>query len=227
MRQQNWTRMAGRDFFTVSVSGTGAGDQAKESRVAIETALAILDESGFRPDQLARSRLWARDAESRQIASNVRRDLLADSARSASASFIDPNRLAQNATMMIDLTVLATQSTPAEKTIQEYDPPMTPAMFVAFDGMVFFSGYTSMAANLGAQLAEIRAGFDRFLEIAGTNWSQVTNISVFLARPENSGAALAEIAANLPPLDCRQTTTLVEGFSAPEKRVEIEVTAKL
>ncbi|MFM1815855.1 MAG: hypothetical protein RLZ98_2550 [Pseudomonadota bacterium] len=227
MQQLTWTWMSGRPLLHIAVSGEPTASADAESRTAIAAALALATQAGLDTRHLARSRLWARDAATRQIASDIRREMLSGDVRAASASFIAPAHLPAGASMLIELFVMAPENRGSTKIIREYDPPITPPMFVSFDRMVFFSGDTSKEPGLTNQLSSIRRDLDRFMDIAGTSWDLTTAVSIFLARSENSPAGRDAAMAGLPSLPCPFSITVVDGFSAPEKRVEIEVSARL
>ena len=72
----SWQTLAGREFFSVTIAGKTTGAAQQESRTAMEAALRAIESAGFSAQNLVRSRLFARDAHVRRIASDVRLDVL-------------------------------------------------------------------------------------------------------------------------------------------------------
>jgi enamine deaminase RidA (YjgF/YER057c/UK114 family) len=171
-----------------------------------------------------RSRLFARDREARSRASDRRRVLLVGARRASSSSFCDAERLALDARMSIDLVAMRPRDGDA-KIVREYEPAIAPPMFVTLDGLVFLSGVTDTTPGLPAQILAIRRSIEASLEAAGARLSAAGLVSVFLAKEEDPGHALRLIDEAFGPMECPLTLSSVEGYSAPQKRVEIEITA--
>lgn len=224
MIERYWSSISGRDVFSVSVSGDAGASIEDETDRAIATAIAEIEAAGFSPDHVVRSRLFAHDREARSRASDRRRVLLAGARRSSSSSFCDAGRLALDARMSIDLVAMRPRGGDA-KIVREYEPAIAPPMFVTLDGLVFLSGITDTTPGLPAQILAIRRSIDASLANAGTDFSAARLVSVFLAKEEDPRHALRLIAENFGPMACPLTLSSVEGYSAPQKRVEIEVTA--
>jgi enamine deaminase RidA (YjgF/YER057c/UK114 family) len=224
---QSWISSRGRELFRVSVTSAHSGSTETETKSAIAAAKGALDEAGLETDQIVRSRIWARDAEARRQASDVRRAALAGTSRGASASFIDPARLPEHSTMMIDLVALKTPGLTGDKIIAEYDPPVAPPEFVTLDGMVFLSGNTDSSAGFAQQLRAIRTKIENGMRRADAPWDKIVQVSAFVSLAEDQAGARRKIAALMGGLRCPLLTSAVAGFSSPEKLVEIEVTVDL
>jgi len=224
---RNWTFAGTRELFEISVSGEPAGSVEVETKAAIALGFRVLKEAGFAPEHIVRSRLWARDAEARRCASDTRRTELAGLLRGASASFCHAERLPENSTMMIDLMALRTNAAADSKIIREYEPPIVPPQFVVLDGMVFLSGNTDQSPTFAEQLRTIRGKIEDGLRNAGASRDQMMQVCVFLSTSLDPRTARGQIAAEFGELSCPLEVTSVSGFSAPEKLVEIEVTADL
>lgn len=221
-----WHSARGRDLLEVSVAAGGQGDVAQQSRAAIERALAEVAAAGLRSEHIVRSRIWARDAAARTAASDLRRALLAGDKRGASASFFDAERFAADGDMIIDIIALRAPAA-ACKTIAEYAPPIAPPLFVALDGMVFLSGNTDVSPAFADQIQRIGDKIDRTLAKTGATWPQVVTLTAFLAKSVDPAVARADIAGRFPGLACPLDIRTLDGFSAPEKLIEIETTADL
>lgn len=225
MIERQWTTQGGAELFQVSVAGEPAETPDDESKLAIRRALAELARAGIAESRIVRSRLWARDAATRRIASDMRIAELAGERRGASASLIDPDRLPPGSSMAIDVVALAAGGD-EDKIVQEYAPPIAPPMFVVAGGLVFLSGNTDTAPRFEDQLAAIYAKIMRSLGEAGCHWPDVVGATAFVAKSLDGPAARAALYKRFPDVAAPWTITTVAGFSAPEKLVEIEVTAR-
>jgi enamine deaminase RidA (YjgF/YER057c/UK114 family) len=223
MISSEWSTIDGRRLFTICASEPTEGDVAQETQRSIDAALEGMAAVGLAPEHIVRSRLFTRDAQGRQQASDVRRVRLGGALRGASSSFWDPARLARDARVRIELTAMDLGE--GAKEVVEYAPPLAPPKFVRVGGLVFLSGITDMTPGLAAQVPTIRAAVDASLSDAGTDLRAARLMSVFLAREEDPRAALALVAQHFSEARCPVTLTQVGGYSAPVKRIEIEVTA--
>lgn len=216
IRQRRWSRLAGARTFAVSVSGRG--DEAS-IRSIYAAALAEVEDCGLASPQIARSRIWARDADLRRRASDARLAALAGDRRGASASFIAPERLPDGVDVVVDIVAIGAA---APKRIVEYEPRIAPPRFVAFGDLVFLSGNTDISPAFDAQLAAICSAIAESLAIAGARWRDIADVEVFHHR-SLGGPARAAVEARFP---VAAAFTTVEGYSAAEKLIEIEVTAR-
>ena len=223
MVSRTWTFQNQRELLRVSVNGAANGDIEHESGVAMERALAALIEAGFNDGHIVRSRLYARDADARRVASATRLATLAAERRAASSSYIDSERLPAGANIAIDLVALRLISAGAFKHVREYDPRIAPPMFVALDGIVFLSGNTDTAEHFELQLENIRRNIDASLAAAGAGWGKLLEFSVHVSKTLGTGRVTRGLAAHFPEAVHLTTISSVEGYSAPVKLVEIEV----
>lgn len=218
-------RIAGRDHLEVSVTGSAtAGEIAQETRAALQAAFARIVAEGFATRHIVRSRLFARNRPLRDVAGQVRLDLMAGELRGASSSYIDPDRLPPDASVQIDLLVLKAAEGSAKR-VQEYDPVAAPPMFVTLDGMAYLSGMTSTLAGFPAQLDQIRETIARGLSGSGSGWDKVVRVDAFAAASEPQEDAWAAVAGVYRGFDGPLTLSVVEGFTSATKRVELETTA--
>lgn len=215
-----------RETLHVRVAGPGAASVGDETLAALQAGIAAVERAGFSPGHLMRSRLWASDSAARGAASDVRRAFLAGPLRAASASFWGPDNLPSGARVMLDLEALQ-PAAGATKSVVEYVPAITPPAFVTLDGMVFLSGNTDQSRGLAAQVAAIAAKIRASLARAGSSSAEIVTLSAYLAETENPAAAEAAIRRALPEPDCPLSLTIVRGFSAPDKLLEIEVDAEI
>jgi len=215
---RNWSMLAGTRSFNVLVGAAGGTDAPADFRYAFERAVKECEAAGFAGSNIVRSRIWARDSATRQIASNVRLEMLAGARRAASASFIASERMPPSIDLIADIVAFDG----GEKIIREYEPAIAPPMFVKLGGFVFLSGNTDVSATFDEQLEVILSKISRSLEVAGTAWAKIVKVDAYVAQSIDLASAWSEISARFP---CPVAMTSVEGYSAPEKLVEIEVTA--
>lgn len=226
MIHSSWQTLAGREFFCVTIAGQPTDTPALEARIAIEAAVGALEAAGFSPQNLVRSRLFARDAQVRRIASDVRLDVLKGTLRSASSSYVDAQRLSTGSSMSIDLVALRTKPG-STKHVREYASQIAPPMFVTIDGCAFLSGVTDMSDQFDAQLICIRDTVLNSVAQAGGTNSGIVNIDAHISRKLGANHAWAAISALFPGSNARVSLTQVDGYSAPQKLVELEIMLQL
>lgn len=217
----------GREIFHVAVAGEPGRPIAAQSRDAIARAVAEVERAGLPAGHIVRSRLWGRDAAARQSGGDARLEVLSGQRRGASSSYIDPGRLPAGADMAIDLYALVSRAPADAKIIREYDPVIAPPQLVLLDGLLVLSGNTDRSDTLEQQMTVIRGKIDRSLEAGGGSWAQVISISAYLARRLPAGDGRTALAKHFPVDRCPLVVSTVDGYTNPEKLVEIEVTAEL
>ncbi len=219
MIARRWSALSGREFFHI-VLGRGCGENAGgDCADGFAAALDAIRGEGLETSRIARSRIWARDAAIRRTASDARLVALASDARAASASFIAPERLPPGIDVMIDLVAVAGVG---RKEIREYQPRVAPPMFVGVDRIVFLSGNTDVSPGFEAQLERICANIETSLAAARAQWRGIARADAYVSNAVDQRRAFAGMRAKFP---CPVSVTPVSGFSAPEKLIEIEVTA--
>jgi len=217
--------LAGREHLFVSVASSSGGSEEAQSERAIRDGLALIEAEGFRTAHLVRSRLFAQDARLRRVASDVRVATLVGDLRSASSSYIDPRRLPADAIMSIEL--LALRAAPAAtKTSREYEPAIAPPMFVALDGMIYLSGVTDVSANFQTQVANIGASIGKNLSAAGASAADVVALSAYASSRIEADEAWRAVGGLFPKSPEAFSLSSVEGYSAPQKLLEVETTAR-
>ena len=220
MKSFDWL---GRECVAVSCEGAD-GVPADQGMDGILDRIAEgIGRLGLSLDDTVRTRLWARDRESRNLGSQARSRRMSGSARSSSSSYIAPGHLDSGASVALDFIAMRSG---AGKKLVEYDPPIVPLRYLDLEGRVFLSGVTSTTGNLSQQVAEICGLIGGSLEHAGTSWEQVVRVSFFLHHEEDPTALRQAFheAAKVPAesTEC----SFVEGYSALGKLIEIEVTAQ-
>lgn len=215
----------GKEFVALSCEGKAGLNGTEETE---EIFLRFSDELkaiGLSLDNTVRTRLWTRDRESRNLASQVRTKILSGRARSASSSYIAPVYFASEARVALDLLAIKPTRPGLAKILKEYDPPVTPLRYVNYDSIVFLSGDSHAAPTLEDQVNAIVPRLSTSLEDAGTSWDKAVKISFFLHRSQtlNTLKELFKAIVNVetPHLEY----AFVDGYSREGKFIEIEVTA--
>ncbi|HEY3115442.1 MAG TPA: hypothetical protein VGK54_01745 [Chloroflexota bacterium] len=220
-------RWLNKEFVALSCEGRPAGSVAEETGEAfgrIEEELYALDLSLA---NTVRTRLWAHDRSSRDEGSKQRAQTLTGLARSASSSFIAPHFFESEGRVAIELLALRPADGAARKLAAEYDPPIVPARYCSYDGLVFLSGVTAVLPTLAEQLADILPRITESLRDAGSSWGKVERVSCYLHRSQ-SLAELQQLLAHQVDADIPQVEFgFVDGYSTEGKLIEIETTARL
>ncbi len=216
----------GREFITLSCEGKEgmtATDQAQDIFRRLDGELRGMDLS---LENTVRTRLWGRDGQSRTLGSDERVRVLSGKARSASSSFIAPDHFDSNAHVALDLLAMKPLRPGLEKTLVEYDPPITPLRYLVYDSLAFLSGVTAVLPTLDDQMADILSRISTSLTNAGSSWGEVLRVSFYLHRSQALQALKdlfkKTVKAEIPQMEF----AFVDGYSAEGKLIEIEVTAQ-
>jgi enamine deaminase RidA (YjgF/YER057c/UK114 family) len=221
------------EFIAVSGESLPGLPPAEAAHDLFARITAELNAHGLSLDDTVRTRLWGRDRAARDGGSGVRVQVLSGRARSASSSYISPHHFDSAGAVAVDLWAMRGG---AQKTVQEYDPPIVPPRYVTTDGLVFLSGVTWDTGTLDEQLATILPRISGSLQDAGASWAHVVKLCCFLHRSQTVQALRAslskilgvELGARLsgePPAAVEYS--VVDGYSTPGKLIEIETTAVL
>ncbi len=213
----------GRECVAVSCEGAaGAAGDAGVDGILDRIAEGI-GRLGLSLDDTVRTRLWARDRESRNLGSQARSRRMSGKARSASSSYIAPAHIDSEGSVALDFLAMRSDG---EKKLVEYDPPIVPLRYLDIDSLVFLSGVTTTTGDLPAQVGEICGLIEGSLAHAGVSWEQVVLVSFFLHHAEDPGVLKAAFEQAVEPRPGRTECAFVEGYSAQGKLIEIEVTAQ-
>ena len=186
---------------------------------------ASLKQFGLAPEDIMRTRLWARERDARDRGSRVRAETLSGRARSASSSFIEPDYFDSSAAVAVELWAMKPRSADSQKQLVEHEPAIVPLRYLRRESMLVLSGVTSVLPTLAEQMTEIERSVHASLSLAQAGWSRVVRVSAHL----HHSVSLAEFRPLIrsfveagPELEFG----FVEGYSTPGKLVEIEVTAR-
>jgi len=181
---------------------------------------------GLSMDHVVRTRLWAADRESSDLASEVRAKYNVGRARAATSSYMSPRHFASDALVGLDVVALKSSLAATEKIVIENTPPRRPISYLFFDSLLVLAGKTVVLPTLSEQLDEILPRITTILSEAGSDWDRVVNVSCYLHRSQTIKNLRKGFASQLQSLPDRMKIAYVDGYSAEGKLVEVEVTAE-
>jgi enamine deaminase RidA (YjgF/YER057c/UK114 family) len=221
----NWQ---GQRFVYLWLEGEPGGSLERQSRGLFERAGAELATHSLALDRnVVRTRVFGRTREARDAASLVRGQAFVGQARAATSSYISPAHLASAADVALDLYAMAAPATGVPRLVTEMDPPQPFIRHLVWGPLVFHAGMTNEhVPTLKEQCAEILPRAGARLKENGCDWTNVVRISCFLHVSQDADALLACIAALAPVALDGAEIEFVEGYSRPNKLVEIEITAR-
>lgn len=215
-------RCRGIPLLTVRIEARAPGSAHAQARELFERLTAGFDHYGTQLGDVVRTRLWAVDRHSRDVASGVRRAILTGPSRAASSSYIAPAWFASDAAVGIEATARVDGA--VGKVTVEHDPPRIPIRYLTWGELVVMSGVTTVLPTLPEQLDANLAKIDEMFEEAGNSWNRAVDVRAYLhssCDPEQFRALLDKrISASVDLL-----VVPVDGYSAVGKLVELEVTA--
>ena len=217
----------GREFVALSCEGKAGLTGTEEAREIFRGFDGELRGIDLSLENTVRTRLWGKDRESRNLGSNERVKLLSGKARSASSSYIAPGHFDSEARVALDLLAMRPLRTGLEKSLKEYDPPITPLRYLIYDSVVFLSGVTAVLPTLADQMGDILPRISGSLTDAGSSWDKAVKVSFYLHQSQRleslKGLFQKTVKAEIPQMEY----AFVDGYSAEGKLIEIEVTALL
>lgn len=215
----------GREFIDLSGEAKPAASATLEAQELFQRFAQELKLHGLSLDNTVRSRLWGRDRESRDFGSTERVRTLTGRARSASSSYIAPTHFDSDAKVALDLLAMKPSQQAAQKRIVEYDPPIVPIRFLVYDSVVVLSGVTTVLPTLEEQLGNILPRISGSLSDAGSSWEKVARVSFYLHRSQPLENLKPIFDRHIKALVPQRQYCFVDGYSAPGKLCEVEVTA--
>jgi enamine deaminase RidA (YjgF/YER057c/UK114 family) len=219
-------RSNGHEFLSLSGEAPAANTPAEEMHALVRDMEAELMKHDLFLANTVRTRLWARDRESRDGSSKARRDIFGGALRSVSSSFIAPDMFESEARVSLDLLAMRPSAPDVEKRLREYDPPIVPLRYLSLDDVVFLSGVTSVSPTLEEQIEEITGLIRGSLQEAGVSWERVFMMSCFLHRSQTVESLMGLLKKNIPCEIPFVEIGFAEGYSTPGKLVEVETTAR-
>lgn len=215
----------GREF--VEVTGEAKAGVSVESATAelFERFDGALKSQGLSLDNIVRVRVYGRDRQGRTDATLARSKILAGQRRAASSSFITQEWFDSAGAGGLELWALRPTNAAAQRKPVDFEPARNYLCYLEYDSLLFFSGFTSEAATLTAQVKDVLGTLDSALARAKTDWSKVKKLALLLQRGSNVDDVRQVLAAanrvSVPEIEF----TFVDGFAGEKYLVEIEATA--
>ena len=215
----------GREF--VEVTGEARAGAVPESAVdeLFQQFEAELKSHGLSLDNTARIRVWGRDRDARTLATAARSKILTGMRKAASSSFISHDWFDSEATAGLELLAMHPTHADAGRRPVEFEPARNYLCYLDYDGLSFFSGFTSEASALEKQVVEVLATIGAALTRARMDWSHVVKLSALLHREHDLQVVRRELASvgrmNIPEIEF----SFVDGFAGENYLLEIEATA--
>ena len=217
----------GREFIALSCEGRKGASASEQTTDIFLRCEEELGKEGLSLHNTVRTRLWARDGESRNQGSSERVRILSGRSRAASSSFISPGRFDSDALVALDLLALRPSQASWEKKVQECDPPRNFIRYLTCDSLMFISGVTSTLPALTGQIAQVLQDISTALGETGSSWESAVKVSFFLHQSQNISNLKALFKNNITAGIPHREYTFVDGYSSAGKLIEIEVTAEL
>jgi len=127
----------------------------------------------------------------------------------------------------LELWALRPANAVAQRKPVDFEPARNYLCYLEYDGLLFFSGFTSEAAMLTQQVKDVLGTLDNAFARAKTDWSKVKKLALLLQRGSNVDEVRQVLAAanrlSVPEIEF----TFVDGFAGEKYLVEIEATAAL
>jgi enamine deaminase RidA (YjgF/YER057c/UK114 family) len=176
-------------------------------------------------DNTARIRVWGKDRDARTSATAVRSQIFTGTRRAASSSFISRDWFDGTGTAGIELLTLRPRAQGAQRVPVDFAPARNYLCYLDYDGLLFFSGYTSEAVGLEQQASEVIERIDKALLRAQTDWRRVVKLSALLQRGHDLAIVRRAVERSQIAKRCEVEFSFVDGFAGEKYLLEIEATA--
>ena len=221
-RLLNWL---GREWVEIIGEGAAGGPPDAAVLELFQGFEAELKAHGLSLDHTARIRVWGKDREARTLATAARAKIFTGKRKAASSSFISADWFDSDASAGLELLALWPSGADAARNPVEFEPARNYLCYLDCDGLLFFSGFTSEAATLEQQAADVLGTIGAALARAGADWPQVVKLSALVQRGHSIDSIRQTFAAaglrDLPETEF----AFVDGFAGEKYLLEIEATA--
>lgn len=218
----------GFEFLNIRCEAAPASTTADQAEDVFIQCRSGLERFGLSLEDTVRSRIWAVDRASRDVASDARFAALSGTARGASSSYITPEHFLTGASIGLDL--MAVRPRPGiQKVIKDFEPErkVKPICYVMLGPLMVVSGMTVVLPTLEDQVTtDILPRITGYLAEAGSGWNKVAKVSCYLHRSQRPDEMSALFRRTVPAWPHLFEIVSVDGYSLEGKLVEIEVTAE-
>ena len=218
----NWL---GRDFIEIAAEGKPVLSADIATAQLLEKFDMELHTYGLSLDDTVRIRVWGRDRDARALATAARSKILTGQRKAASSSFISQQWFDSDASAGLELVAMKPMNSGADRRPVEFEPARNYLCYLRYDAVLFFSGFTSDAATLAEQVPDVIRALSNAFAVAGTGWSKVVKLSVFLQRSQKVDTVMDLLAKGPRPNVPEVEFIYVDGFAGEKYLVEIEATA--
>lgn len=218
----NWL---GRDFIEIAAEGKPVLSADIATAQLLEKFDMELHTYGLSLDDTVRIRVWGRDRDARALATAARSKILTGQRKAASSSFISQQWFDSDASAGLELLAMKPMNSGADRRPVEFEPARNYLCYLRYDAVLFFSGFTSDAATLAEQVPDVIRALSNAFAVAGTGWSKVVKLSVFLQRSQKVDTVMDLLAKGPRPNVPEVEFIYVDGFAGEKYLVEIEATA--
>jgi enamine deaminase RidA (YjgF/YER057c/UK114 family) len=224
-RLYNWQ---GQRFVHLWLEAEPGGSVEQQSQRLFARAAGELKLHGLSLDQnVVRSRVYGRTREARDVVSAVRGKTFVGQARAATSSFISPAHFSGAADVALELHAMAAPAGGPPRTVTEHTPAQPFIRHLVWGPLVFLAGMTCEThPRLKEQYEDILPRAGALLKETGCGWNKVVRIAFCLHKDEDPEMLLKGVAATVPVSLENAEIEFVEGYSRPNKLVEIEITAR-
>jgi len=180
---------------------------------------------GLSLDHIVRVRVWGRDRDARTLATAARSKILTGKRKAASSSFVSQQWFDSDGSAGLELLAMKPIHSGADRQPIDFEPARNYVCYLDYDGLLFFSGFTSEAPSLEEQVVEVLATIDKALARARTDWDKVRKLSALLQRGQDL-ETVRRVLAKADRLAIPEVEfTFVDGFAGAKYFLEIEATA--
>jgi enamine deaminase RidA (YjgF/YER057c/UK114 family) len=224
-RLYNWQ---GERFIYLGFEAEPGRSLERQSQQLFERAGAELASLGLSlAENVVRSRVFGRTREARDVVSAMRGKAFVGAARAATSSFITTTHFESTADVALDLYAMVAPAGGGLRRVTEHTPPLPYIKHLVWGPMVFLAGMTCEdQPSLKQQYEDILPRAGALLQETGCDWANVVRIAFCLQQDEDPQALLAGVGALVPVDLGNAEVEFVEGYSRPNKLVEIEITAR-
>jgi enamine deaminase RidA (YjgF/YER057c/UK114 family) len=220
--------VAGATLRLSGIEGEPGQTVEQQSRGLFERADAELKTLGLALDKnVVRNRVFGRTREARDVVSAVRGKTFIGQSRAATSSFITTTHFDSAADVALDLYAMVAPAGGAARQVTEHTPVQPFIKHLVWGPMVFLAGMTCEDyPTLKQQYEDILPRAGMLLKETGCDWKDVVKIAFCLHKDQDPESLLAGVGP-LVPVDLGNVEIeFVEGYSRPNKLVEIEITAR-
>jgi enamine deaminase RidA (YjgF/YER057c/UK114 family) len=180
---------------------------------------------GLSLDHIVRVRVWGRGREARTLATAARSKILTGKRKAASSSFVSQQWFDSDGNAGLELLAMKPIHSGADRQPVDFEPARNYVCYLDYDGLLFFSGFTSEAPSLEEQVVEVLATIGKALARARTDWGKVRKLSALLQRGQDL-ETVRRVLAKAGKLDIPEIEfAFVDGFAGEKYLLEIEATA--